>query len=478
MNSANSYHFNPFSFVTRINDEILINTVPHNRATFSADFQPVIDFFLQKEELSKEEILKCIAPSRLEELVSKRILLEGPAQKLEGRYSRQLGYFTMISKQPEAVQEQLQGSHALILGVGAIGSHICWNLAAIGVGKITLLDFDTIEESNLNRQLMYTPQDIDRVKVDVLAQRIREFNPEIQVATLNQKITCQADVEALLPGVNLLVKAIDSPEDSMAWVNAACVKAEVPYVTGGFLDYTAVAGPNYIPGKSSCFACQGDAGDVQRLHGTGPTFGPLTTLVTSMLSMIAFKILIGKADGYANKVYMYNADNGSWDMEQVTPALACKVCGASPAKPEQDTAALISKPLVMFRSLFVAVLILTVILGEIYQQPLVGVMTFFGIFIAIPVVKKIHADDLLKTRREFFVMTCIYIGFSLIGLVIGNITDESFVLPTSLRGIFDTMQLISATIIQATISIAIIFLSLCGVMEYGPKLVNFLNEDL
>ena len=67
------------------------------------------------------------------------------------------------------------------LNGGGIGSHILWNLAAMGVKKITVVDFDVVDESNLNRQLMYARNDVGQIKVHVLCSKIREFNPEIEI---------------------------------------------------------------------------------------------------------------------------------------------------------------------------------------------------------------------------------------------------------------------------------------------------------
>ncbi len=480
MNTSATYHFNPFSLVTQVDKEILINTSPANRVIFAADHFSIIDHFIGKGELQEFEVLKYIAPSRLDELLAKKVLLKGAPRPITGRYSRQMGYFSMISDEPDLVQQKVRNSHALILGVGAIGSHTCWNLAAIGVGKITLVDFDTVEESNFNRQLMYTPEDLGKYKVDVLGDRIREFNPEIEVVSLNMKINSEADVLQLISDVDIVVKAIDTPEESMEWVNAVCVRHSIPYVCGGFLDSTAVVGPNYIPGKSLCSSCQGDVGTIiRRMHGTGPTFGPLATLVTSMLSMIAFKILLGKADGFVNRIYLYNADNGTWDNQLVAPVRDCSVCGTTKPAPIDDQQSKTQKhSVLMLRLMLVTMLSLTIVIGEIYKQPLVGVMAFFGIFACVPVVSKIYGENSLRSRREFFVLTCIYMGFSIFGLLVRNLYGNDFKLPYSLREIFNTMQLVSGVVIQATLGITVLFFSLCSIREIVPRVIGFLNQKL
>jgi hypothetical protein len=264
----------------------------------------------------------------------------------------------------------------------------------------------------------------------------------------------------------------------MDWVNTACVRAGVSYICGGFLDSTAVVGPNYMPGKTTCSACQGAGGAVvRRLHGTGPTFGPLATLVTSMLSMLAFKILIGKADGFANRVYMYNADNGTWDNELIPPTKDCLVCGATKLA-QADDAQQHKSAILTFRTLFVAMLTLTVVLGEVYAQPLVGVMAFFGIFASIPVITKIYGNNALRTRREFFVLACIYIAFSLVGILIRKLYGEQLVLPHTVREAFATIQVVDGYIVQAALGVTIIFFALCAVKELVPKIIRFLNQEL
>jgi len=353
---------------------------------------------------------------------------------------------------------------------------MCWSLAAIGVGKISILDFDIIEESNLNRQLLYTPKDLGKPKVDVLREKIQEFNPQIEVISLNQKITSQSDVEKLLPNVDLLVKAIDTPEASMEWVNSACVTTGTPYVAGGFLDSVGVVGPNYLPGKSTCFACHGFNGDITRLHGTGATFAPLVTLVSSMLSMISYKILIDEAENLLSKTFTYTPSDGMWHTEPVVVTERCDVCGhANDVNIDQNTPI---KKIWAYRIPFIAILLLTLILQQFFNQPLVGILTFFGLLLSIPIIKNLNDGDPAKTRREFFVLSCIYVAFSLTSITIGNLLDGLMFIPNSLTTTLSAIRSVSTLTIQGALSITIIFLLLCGILEYAPKIAAFLNEDI
>ncbi|MGH6617361.1 HesA/MoeB/ThiF family protein [Sphingomonas sp.] len=470
------YHLNPFCFVTDTPGGVILNAVPDLRVTFAHEHRAIVDVLIARASVSEQDMLKLIAPTRLRELVSKKVLLERPIEGLDGRYSRQLGYFSMTSDTPEAHGQTLANAHVLILGVGAIGSHVLWNLAAIGVGRITILDFDVVEESNFNRQLMYTPADLGQLKVDVIAGAIRKFNPEIEIVALNRKIESERDVSDLLDGVDLVVKAIDTPEESNNWVNSACVAARVPFVIGGFLDYVGVVGPNYIPGRSSCYACLGDPGQIRRLHGKGATFAPLTTTVASKIAMIAFKILIGDDENFADKIYSYDTRLGRWFVEDVIPAAQCPVCSSAPIAREAADPRRTNT--ILFRSLMTVAMLITVVLREYFGQELIGVLTFVAVLMSIPVIDAIQGHDAVRTRREFFVISAIYIGSSLLALILGAINHNDVMLPHSMAQLFDTVRAICIVVTQAAIGVTALFIGMCGLLEYAPKTLSFFNQDI
>jgi len=473
--------FNPFSLVAQQGKDIIINATPELSTRFEGRHRDIVDYFVQKKTFSEREALALIAPTRLQEMLSKRIFLKEPLEDINGRYSRQLGFFSITSDDPEGRHEQLRQAHVLVLGAGAIGSHVSWNMAAIGVGKITIVDFDRVEESNLNRQYMYAPSDIGQLKVHVLGEKIKAFNPTVEVVSIDRKISSDADVLELASGVSLIVKAIDTPEESMSWVNAVCVEKGISFVSGGFIDHMGVVGPNYIPGKSTCFACHGSTGDVRRLYGMGPTFGPLTSLVSSMLAMMAFKILVKEDDALADKMFTYNTDSGEWQSQDVSPETnSCQVCGREAAEAGSHEAPKESKPgLWPLRASMMAMMMLTLVLNQFFDQSLVGTMTFFLMFLIIPVVKALTEGSHTKARREFFILSCIYIGFSLLSITLAALIDGGGVTwPSSLREAMDGLRLASAMLLQSVMAITFIFFSICGVSEFGPKVVKFLNQEL
>lgn len=470
-----TYRLNPFCFVTDTPAGIIMNAVADLRVTFAREHRAIVDLLIARDSLAERDLLRVVAPTRLQELVAKKVLLDGPVEELGGRYSRQNGYFSMTSDTPQAFREKLTAAHVLILGVGAIGSHVLWNLAAIGIGKITILDFDVVEESNFNRQLMYNPADLGEVKVDVIGRKIREFNPEIEVVILNRKIGSKQDVCDLLPDVDLVVKAIDTPEESNGWVNSACVEAKVPFIIGGFLDYVGMIGPNYIPGRSTCHGCLGDPGEVRRLHGTGATFAPLTTTVASKMSMIAFKILVGDDENFADKIFSYDTRDGRWIIQDVVPVGTCATCAAEP--PTLIAADPVARQITMYRSLLIAGLILTIVLREFFEQQLIGVLAFAGVLMTVPVIYAIHQHNAVRARREFFVVSCIYIAFSLVAVVLEQVR-AGIAVPGSFAEFFENVRVVCAVITQAAVGVTLLFLGMCGLLEYTPRVVELLDREI
>lgn len=155
--------------------------------------------------------------------------------------------------------ERVQSARVLIFGAGAIGSWIAIQLAHSGIRNFALVDDDTVGVSNLNRSL-YTLADIDQYKVDALASRLHEINPETDVQLFRQSMSSASDCLKLLEGseANVAVNAADQPsvDETSRWVDAACQEIRIPYViAGGYNLHLSIIGMTVIPGSSACFKC-------------------------------------------------------------------------------------------------------------------------------------------------------------------------------------------------------------------------------
>lgn len=222
--------------------------------------------------------------------------------------------FTNLDMSAEDVVRRLRGSHVLMLGVGGLGSNVLQNLCGLGVGRLTLVDRDVVEEKNFARQFVYRRCDVGRAKVQRAAEWVGEFDPTIEVEAIQAEFMCVEDVAQLVDLVrpDAVSDAVDSPQDIDTWVNAACVAAGVPFCRGG-MGVTESVVWSVDPGRSACLACRqpdpGEAATDLRLHlstlhaaavprvnrGAGP-------VATQLGSLVAFE-LTRFLTGYAPPVY-------------------------------------------------------------------------------------------------------------------------------------------------------------------------------
>lgn len=174
------------------------------------------------------------------------------------RWSRNIEFFgsyCTASENKFSYQEKLSQARITVFGLGGVGSNILYNLVAMGVRNIKAVDFDNVELSNLNRQIMYNESDIGKLKTEAARQRISEFMPDAAVEFINSRIINSHDIEEIICGQDMVVAAIDSPRDKIIdWFNLACVNQSVPFICGS-LDSKFVTYFTIMPGKTGCVEC-------------------------------------------------------------------------------------------------------------------------------------------------------------------------------------------------------------------------------
>jgi molybdopterin/thiamine biosynthesis adenylyltransferase len=270
------------------------------------------------------------------------------------RYANNLNFFGGFATPHRTrfhFQERLLRAHVLLLGAGGVGCHLLTNLAGLGVGHVTFLDFDTIELRNLNRQFLYREADVGLSKLDRAADFARALNSNLRLTPVSRRVESAQDVAALLDGVDLVLAAIDEPEEEVLfWVNEACVRAGTPMVAGGVrvkrCMYYSVQ-----PRLTGCLQCleiavrpvrQGTPlpglGDVNR------SIGPAVTLVSGLIGMECLRYLTGFAPPISGgKVWLVDLETGEtqichrWERRP-----GCPVCAVEPARVSGEEAALVS----------------------------------------------------------------------------------------------------------------------------------------
>lgn len=164
-------------------------------------------------------------------------------------------YYSTMSSSPLRMQEQLKHIHITIIGLGTLGSGVLFNLACLGAASVRIIDFDVVERSNLNRQMLYNEHDIGRRKVDAAADFLSRFYPIMKVEPVDLHITSAADAKDVIAGSDFVVLAADQPHIELErWVNQACMELGVPWIGGGV---NLVEGMLFtvIPGQTGCIEC-------------------------------------------------------------------------------------------------------------------------------------------------------------------------------------------------------------------------------
>ncbi len=174
------------------------------------------------------------------------------------RYHRNINFFSTYSSlgmNKYEIQAKICNAKVCLIGLGGLGSHIAYDLAGLGVGQIKAIEFDTVDLSNLNRQILYNYEDIGKQKAKLAEERIKAFNPEIKFETVELKISSSEDVYNEIKDFDYVILVADRPKTLLArWVNEAIVKAGVPLLTAG-LEAQRAMHYTVIPGVTGCIEC-------------------------------------------------------------------------------------------------------------------------------------------------------------------------------------------------------------------------------
>jgi bacteriocin biosynthesis cyclodehydratase domain-containing protein len=265
------------------------------------------------------------------------------AEKVIERFDRQLRYFSDITAGPPAseCQKKLESSRIAVLGVGGLGGWSALNLACCGVGEMLLIDFDRVELSNLNRQVLYSESDIGRYKVAAAGERLRAFNSSIRIETRVQRLDSEAAIAEAIAGYDMVIDACDWPaHDIENWINSACFAAGVPFIAMSHFPPIARVGPLYVPGVTGCFACQEigyrrtyplfDIAVEQQRGKESPaaTLGPACGLIGGQIGLDVMHHLTGLARPSTLGVgHIYDLRTMEVEREPVVPEPSCPVCG-------------------------------------------------------------------------------------------------------------------------------------------------------
>jgi molybdopterin/thiamine biosynthesis adenylyltransferase len=243
------------------------------------------------------------------------------------RYSRHI----LLDELGIEGQQRLLDAHALVIGAGGLGSPVALYLATAGVGTITLVDNDSVDLTNLQRQIVHSVERIGQGKADSAAKTLRAINPEVRVQALAERADASRLLE-LVASVDVVVDCSDNFATRHA-VNAACVAHGKPLVSGAAIGFDGqISVYDTRDAKAPCYAClfPADAVFEEVRCATMGVFAPLVGIIGSMQAAEALKLLSGVGSSLAGRLQMLDARSMEWTEIAMARTEGCAVCGHRP----------------------------------------------------------------------------------------------------------------------------------------------------
>jgi adenylyltransferase/sulfurtransferase len=239
------------------------------------------------------------------------------------RYDRQI----IMEEIGEEGQEKLKRAKVFIAGVGGLGCSVSTYLAAAGVGLIRLLDQDRVILSNLNRQVLHWDKDIGKKKVESAAEKLRNFNPDINIEPVAETIT-EDNAVRFVDGFDLIVDAVDNlPTRHL--LNKTALNKNIPLFHGGIYGFEGRA-TTIIPHKTACLMCM-FRGPVP--EEKSPVIGVIPAVIGSIQATEVIKYITGIGELLTDRLLMYNGFNLNFTEFKIRKNPSCEHCGR-PTKKE------------------------------------------------------------------------------------------------------------------------------------------------
>jgi len=229
-------------------------------------------------------------------------------------------------------QDKLVNSHALIVGAGGLGSPVALYLAAGGVGTLTICDFDVVDLTNLQRQIIHTTQSIGVNKAISAQQAIDAINPEVTVQAIQQKST-ESAFSTLVAAADVVIDCSDNFATRYT-LNKLCVQLKKPLVSGAAIGFEGqITVYDMRDSVSPCYHClfpdssemTGENNEM-RCASNG-VFAPLVGMIGTTQAAEALKLLMGIGDSLQGRLLLLDALSMEWRTIKLRKDPACHVCG-------------------------------------------------------------------------------------------------------------------------------------------------------
>jgi len=222
-------------------------------------------------------------------------------------------------------QQRISDSSAFVVGVGGIGCAAASYLVSSGVGHVVLNDFDSVDETNLGRQILFGPDDVGQWKAETAARKLAALNPDIRISTITERLDADA-LEQAIAGVDVVLDGSDNFATRFL-VNDACVNKQCCLVSGSAIrleGQVAVFGPDY--GTSPCYRCLYEDADesLENCAGNG-VLSAVPGVVGTLMAVAALEQLAGIGSP-RGQLQLYDAGNARFQSVTINKRTGCPAC--------------------------------------------------------------------------------------------------------------------------------------------------------
>jgi adenylyltransferase/sulfurtransferase len=240
------------------------------------------------------------------------------------RYSRQI----MLPQFDVAGQQKLLDATVLIIGLGGLGSPAAMYLAAAGVGHLVLVDFDTVELSNLQRQIIHHTDDIGRPKVESARDALQQLNPDVKLTLVDRKLEGM-ELQQHITAADVVLDGSDNFATRFA-VNDACVAAGVPLVSGAAIRLEGQVAVFLNNGDGPCYRClYREEGELDNRCSENGVLAPLVGIIGAIQATEAIKILAGMGETLHGRLLLLDALHMEWRTLTLKKDPGCSGCGTA-----------------------------------------------------------------------------------------------------------------------------------------------------
>jgi adenylyltransferase/sulfurtransferase len=231
-------------------------------------------------------------------------------------------------------QRRLRDSRVLVIGAGGLGSAVLTALAGAGVGHLTLVDYDCVDVSNLNRQFLYSAADIGRPKAEAARERLLACHPDLTVTALAEIFTEEL-ARRLIPAQDLVIAAVDN-QPARRLINRVCYRQGKIWIDGGIRGFSGAVAV-YVPGQTPCYECRYDRPAAGEGAASAPVaaLGATASVIGSLEADLALCLLLGLPEPLQGDILYYHGRTLLFQRIRILARPDCAICGDPAATTER-----------------------------------------------------------------------------------------------------------------------------------------------